>query len=54
MRTTVPYMGHLIHRNIGPGYRLRWYCIGVGSSDTLAGVKELIRGAKRMMINRSY
>lgn len=37
------YMGHLIHRNAGPGYRLRWYCIGIGAADTLAGMKELIR-----------
>ena len=37
------YYGREIYRNIGPGYRLRWYSIGIGSADTLAGMRELIR-----------
>ena len=37
------YMGHTIWRNTEPGYRLRWSCVGVGSADTLAGIKRLIK-----------
>jgi hypothetical protein len=40
------YMGVTIWRNAKPGYILRWSAIGYGASDTLAGIKELIRGAK--------
>jgi hypothetical protein len=40
-------MGRIIHRNTEPGYKLRWYCIGIGAADTLKGIKELIREAKR-------
>jgi len=37
------YHGITIYRNTDPGYRLRWYAIGVGAADTLAGLKQLIR-----------
>lgn len=37
------YMGHIIHRNDKPGHRLRWSCLGIGASNTLAGMKSLIR-----------
>jgi hypothetical protein len=37
------YMGHTILLNHEPGSRLRWSCLGVGSADTLAGMKRLIR-----------
>jgi len=37
------YMGHTIWRNTEPGPRLRWSCLGIGSADTLAGMKRLIK-----------
>lgn len=37
------YFGHIIYRNPEPGYRLRYNVIGVGSADTLSGIKKLIR-----------
>lgn len=38
------YMGRLIHRNTEPGNRLRWSVMGIGSADTLVGLKALVRG----------
>lgn len=37
------YRGHTIWRNTGPGYRLRWYSVGIGSADTLNGMKRAIK-----------
>lgn len=37
------YMGTIIWRNTEPGYALRWYSLGYGAADTLAGMKQLIR-----------
>lgn len=37
------YMGHILWRNTEPGSRLRWSALGIGASDTLAGMKSLIR-----------
>jgi len=46
MRLVVEYMGETIFRNTEPGYRLRWYCMGYGAADTLAGMKQLIKESK--------
>ena len=42
MKNFHEYRGVLIHRNTEPN-KLRWSAIGVGSADTLEGMKSLIR-----------
>lgn len=37
------YYGHVIHVNNEPGHRLRYSALGIGASDTLAGIKRLIK-----------
>lgn len=37
------YFGYIIHRKTVFSSALRWSVIGVGSADTLAGIKRLIR-----------
>jgi len=44
-KSIVTYRGVTIWRNTSPGYRLRWSAIGFGASDTLQGMKFLIRSA---------
>lgn len=36
------YKGAIIWRNTEP-HKLRWYSLGYGAADTLAGMKQLIR-----------
>jgi cysteine synthase len=43
MRMHHTFMGVTIWRNMERGSRLRWYAIGVGASDTLEGMRRLIR-----------
>lgn len=45
LRLTVEYKGVTIWRNTTRPGALRWSAIGYGAADTLAGMKELIRGA---------
>jgi hypothetical protein len=50
------YCGASIYRNIEPGYRLRWTSLCFGNNyaaDTLAGIKELIRGEHWRLVRPS-
>lgn len=37
------YLGHIIHENRTPGHHLRYSALGIGASNTLAGIKRLIK-----------
>jgi hypothetical protein len=39
----IHYRGAVIFRNASPDSRLRWSALGFGASDTLEGMKDLIR-----------
>lgn len=42
MKHYYEYMGVTIWRNSEP-HKLRWYSLGIGAADTLAGMKQLIK-----------
>lgn len=39
----IHYRGAVIFRNARPDFHLRWSALGFGASDTLDGMKDLIR-----------
>lgn len=42
-RMMIHYRGAVIFRNARPDFHLRWSALGFGASDTLDGMKDLIR-----------